>query len=49
MISPWPSALEVEEQHRNNIVITIAYTYDDEGNEKMLRKYPSDILCEERV
>ena len=48
MISPWPSASEVEPQHRNTIVITVVYTYDEEGNEKLLRKFPSDIICQER-
>lgn len=47
MISPWLDASEVQEQHRNSIVVTIVYTYDENGNEKMLRKYPSDIVCEE--
>lgn len=47
MISPWLDATEVEEQHRNKIVVTIVYTYDAEGKEIMLRKYPSDIVCEE--
>ena len=47
MISIWPNASEVSEEHRNNIIITNVYTYDADGNEKVLRIYPSDIACEE--
>lgn len=47
MISIWPNASEVSEEHRNNIIITNVYTYDANGNEKILRIYPSAIECEE--